>query len=81
MGGMAMGECKNWQRKSYIALKNCKHIEGRYGRLPLRNVYTCHGIFSNKHKFCQKEVLKSHFQNISSQVYCKICQQKTWFLW
>ncbi len=43
MGSMAMGECKYWQRKFYIAQTN-KHFEGRYGRLPLGNVYTCHGF-------------------------------------
>jgi hypothetical protein len=48
---MAMGECKNWLRKSCIAQKNYKHSEGGYVRLPLGDVYTCHGIFSKMHKF------------------------------
>jgi hypothetical protein len=45
MGNMAMGECKNWQRKFCITQRNYKHIEGGYGRLPLGNVYACHGNF------------------------------------
>jgi hypothetical protein len=45
MGNMAMGECKNWQRKFYIAQTNYKHSKRRYGRLPLGDVYTCHGFF------------------------------------
>jgi hypothetical protein len=39
-----MGECENWQNKFYIAQTNCKHYEGGYVRLPLSNVYTCHGF-------------------------------------
>ncbi len=45
MGNMAMGKCEDSQRKSYITKTNCKHSEGGYGRLPLGNIYTCHGIF------------------------------------
>jgi hypothetical protein len=30
-GNMVMGECENWQRKSYIAQKKCKHSKGGYG--------------------------------------------------
>jgi hypothetical protein len=44
MGGMAMGECEDWQRKFYIVQINCKHYEGGYGILPLGDVYTCHGF-------------------------------------
>ncbi len=51
MGNMAMGECKDCQRKSYIAQKNCKHYEGKYGRLPLNDVYTCHGFLPRTSKF------------------------------
>jgi hypothetical protein len=51
MGSMAMGECRNSQRKSCIAQRNCKHIEGGYGRLSLGDVYTCHGIPSRTCKF------------------------------
>ncbi len=51
MGGMAMGECENWQRKSYIAQTNYKHFEGRYGELPLGNVYTCHGFLPRTCEF------------------------------
>ncbi len=48
---MAMGECKNWQRKFCIAQRNSKHIKGGYGRLPQGDVYMCHGILSRMHKF------------------------------
>ncbi len=44
MGGMAMGECKDKQRKYYIAQTNYKHSKGGYGKLPLGNVYRCHGF-------------------------------------
>ncbi len=37
-----MGECKNKQKKSCIAQTDYKHFQGRYGRLQLSNVYTCH---------------------------------------
>jgi hypothetical protein len=45
MGSLVMGECKDKQRKFCIIETNCKHSEGRYGRLPLGDVYTCHGFF------------------------------------
>jgi hypothetical protein len=51
MGNMAMGECKERKRKSYIAQIECKHSKGRYGRLPLANVYTCHGFLPRIGKF------------------------------
>ncbi len=51
MGGMAMGEWKNKQRKSCIAQTNYKHSKGGYGRLPLGNVYTCHGFLPRTRKF------------------------------
>ncbi len=51
MGGMAMGECENRQRKSYIIQTNYKHSEGGYGRLPLGDVYTCNGFFPRMNKF------------------------------
>jgi hypothetical protein len=51
MGGMVMGECKNRQKKFCIIKKNCKHFEGGYGKLPLGNVYTCHGFFIRMHEF------------------------------
>jgi len=38
MGGMAMGECENRQRKSCIAQTKCKHSKGGYGTLPLSDV-------------------------------------------
>ncbi len=46
-----MGECKNWQRKSYITQTNYKYSERKYGRLPLGDVYTCHGFFPRTGKF------------------------------
>ncbi len=46
-----MGKCKDKQRKSCNIETNCKHFEGGYGRLPLSNVYTCHGFFQRTHKF------------------------------
>jgi hypothetical protein len=45
MGSLVMGECKDKQRKFCIIETNYKHSEGRYGRLPLGDVYTCHGFF------------------------------------
>jgi hypothetical protein len=45
MGNLAMGKCENRQRKNYIIETNYKHFKGGYGRLPLGDVYTCHGFF------------------------------------
>ncbi len=45
MGGLAMGERENEQKKSYNIETNYKHFEGGYGKLPLSDVYTCHGFF------------------------------------
>jgi hypothetical protein len=47
MGGLAMGECEDRQRKSCNIETNCKHSKGGYGRLPLGGVYTCHDFFLN----------------------------------
>ncbi len=44
MSGLAMGECKDRQRKSCNTKTNYKHSKGGYGRLPLDNFYTCHGF-------------------------------------
>ncbi len=44
MGNLVMGECKDKQRKSCNTKTNCKQFGGRYGRLPLGDVYTCHGL-------------------------------------
>jgi hypothetical protein len=35
----------------YIAQRNYKHIKGAYGKLPLGDVYTCHGVLSRTCKF------------------------------
>jgi len=43
----------------------CKNFQGRYGRLQLGNVYTCHGYFQ---RMCE---LENQFQNIFSQIYLK----------
>ncbi len=51
MGDMEMGECEYKQRKSCNAKRNCKHFKGGYGKLPLDDVYTCHGLFLITHKF------------------------------
>ncbi len=59
MGNMVMGECKNWQRKSCIAQRYCKHTKGGYGRLPLGDVYTCHGILSRRASL--KKLIPKHF--------------------
>ncbi len=48
---MAMGECKYWQRKFYITQTNCTHYKGGCGRLPLGDVYTCHGFLPRTGKF------------------------------
>ncbi len=51
MGGLMMGECEDRQRKSCIIETNYKHSKGGYGRLPLGDVYTCHGFFQKTRKF------------------------------
>ncbi len=68
MGNLAMGKCENRQRKNYIIETNYKHFKGGYGRLPLGDVYTCHGFFF-KHASLKKLIL-----NIFSQVYLMICR-------
>ncbi len=54
MGDVAMGECKDKQKKSCIAQTNYKYFQGGYGKLQLSNVYTFHGFFQRTHK--SKEV-------------------------
>ncbi len=51
MGNMIMGECKDKQRKSHIIKTNYKHPKGGCGRLPLGNIYTCHGFLQRTHEF------------------------------
>jgi len=63
MGGMAMGEWKDRQRKYCIAEINYKHSKGGYGRLPLGNVYRCHGFFPTTHKF-EKTSSKTFFPKL-----------------
>jgi hypothetical protein len=63
MSGMVMGECKNWQRKSCIIQRNYKHTKGGYGRLPLHDVYTCHGIFQEHASFI-KPILERFFTSL-----------------
>jgi len=63
MGGMAMEECKDKQRKYCIAQTNYKHSKGGYGRLPLSNVYKCHGFLPTTCKF-EKRVPKHFFPSL-----------------
>jgi hypothetical protein len=44
-------QMQNRQRKYCIIETNCKHSEGGYGRLPLGDVYTCHGFLQITCKF------------------------------
>jgi hypothetical protein len=60
---MVMGEYKNRQRKFCISQTNYKHFEGGYGRLPLGNVYTCHGFLPKTCKF-QKIDSKTFFHKL-----------------
>jgi hypothetical protein len=46
-----MDECENWQKKSYIIQKNCKHSKARYRILALGHFYTCHEFLSRTCKF------------------------------
>jgi len=50
-GHMAMGKCKDGQKKSCITKTNCKYSKGGYIRLPLGDVYTCHGFLQKMHEF------------------------------
>jgi hypothetical protein len=45
MGSLVMGACEDRQKKSCNTKTNCKHFKGGYGKLPMGNVYTCHGFF------------------------------------
>jgi hypothetical protein len=49
MGDMVTSECKKLTKKVLHCSK--KNTEGGYGRLPLADVYTCHGILSRMHEF------------------------------
>jgi hypothetical protein len=42
--------------KSCIAQIECKHFQGRYGRLQLGDVYTCHGFLQ---RTCELEEVDS----------------------
>jgi len=63
MGSLTMDECKDRQRKSCITKTNYKHFEGGYGRLPLGDVYTCHGLFL-KHASLKKPIPKHFFTSL-----------------
>ncbi len=54
MGSMAMGKCKDGQKKSFYYETKCEHFQGWYGGLQFGNVYTCNGILQRTCKF--KEV-------------------------
>jgi hypothetical protein len=64
MGGLTMDKCKDRQRKSCITETNYKHSKGGYGRLPLGNVYTCHGFLKIMHKFEEAD-FKTFFHKFS----------------
>jgi hypothetical protein len=51
MGGVVMCKWKYRQKKSYIIETNCKHSKRGYGKLPLGDVYTCHGFLQKTCKF------------------------------
>jgi hypothetical protein len=44
MGNLAMGAWEDRERKYSNVETNCKHFRG-YGKLPMGDVYTCHGFF------------------------------------
>jgi len=70
MGNVAMGECKDRQRKACIIKTNCKHSEGGYIKVPLGNVYTCHGFFRERaslKKLIPKHFFTSLFNNLSTK--------------
>jgi hypothetical protein len=67
---MVMDECKNWQKKSYIVQTNYKHHEGGYGRLPLGDVYTCHGFLPKIIKF-EKADFRSSFYSLLKDLSTK----------
>jgi hypothetical protein len=67
---MVMGECKYRQRKSCNTKTNYKHFGGGYGRLPLGDVYTCHGFFLKMHKF-EKTNSKTFFSSLLNNLSTK----------
>ncbi len=67
MGGLAMGECEDRQRKYYNIETNYKHSKGGYGRLPLGNVYTCHGFFLRGASL-KKPILEHFFTSLLSDL-------------
>jgi hypothetical protein len=70
MGNKVMGKCEDCQRKSYIVQTNCKHFEGGYGRLPMGDVYTCHGFLPRMSKF-EKANSKTFFTNLLKDLSTK----------
>ncbi len=44
MDNLKMGAYKDRQKKSCNTKTNYKHFKGGYGRLPMGDVYTCHGF-------------------------------------
>jgi hypothetical protein len=63
MGGVVMCKCKYRQRKSCIIETNCKHSKRGYGKLPLGDVYTCHG-FLQKNTSLKKMIPKHFFTSL-----------------
>jgi hypothetical protein len=64
MNGMVMGECRDKQKKSCIAQTYYKHFQGRYGRVQLSNVYTCHRFFQRMDKLEEVE-FTTFFQKLT----------------
>jgi hypothetical protein len=64
------------KKKSCIAQKNYKHSKGGYGRLPLGDVYTCHGILSRMHKF-----EKTNSKTFLHKFIVGFVDEKLGFLW
>lgn len=51
MGKMVMGKCENRQKESCNTQTYYKHFKGRYKRLQLGEVYTCHGFLQRLCEF------------------------------
>jgi hypothetical protein len=63
MGSLAMGKCENKQINNYNIEINYKHSKGEYAKLPLGDVYTCHGFF-NEHASLKKPIPQHFFTSL-----------------
>jgi hypothetical protein len=70
MGGLAMGKCKDKQRKSCITKTNYKHSNRGYGRLPLGNVYSAMNFFK-EHASLKKSIPKHFFTSLLNNLLTK----------